>query len=94
MILAHQFFSRILADGAELVIHIGDSSLHVSSGHDGVLVQSKLLIGKFLEHLLCCPFGFPALRDLLLQPPIHHLQARQRQCFRRQGDESPSCNYG
>ena len=50
-ILTNQFIARILADGAELVVHIGDRAVHVSCSHDSVLVESKLLIGKILEDL-------------------------------------------
>ncbi len=45
VVLAQEFLARIFADGAELVVHVGDGSLHVSGGDDGVLVEGELLIG-------------------------------------------------
>jgi hypothetical protein len=50
MVLADQFLARILADGAELIVHVGDGPLHVGGGDDGVLVQRKLLVGQILKH--------------------------------------------
>ncbi len=51
VIVADQLFARILADGAELFVYIGDGALHIGDGHDRVLVQSELLVGEFFEHL-------------------------------------------
>ena len=53
VILADQFLFGILTDGAELVVHISDGALNVGHGHDGVLIESELLIGQFLEQRRC-----------------------------------------
>ena len=45
MILAEQLIAGVFADGAELVVDVGDGSPHVGGGDDGVLIQSKFLIG-------------------------------------------------
>src|ERR1700691_221438 len=44
MILANQLLLRVLADGAKLTIRVGYGALVVSHFHNGVLVQSKLLV--------------------------------------------------
>src|SRR5260370_1255514 len=48
MVLAQQFLARVFADGAELVVYVGDGSLHVGGGNNGMLVEGELLIGQFL----------------------------------------------
>ncbi len=52
MVLAQQLIPRVLADGAELVVYIGDGSLHVSRGDNSVLVESVFL---FAQRLLGVP---------------------------------------
>jgi hypothetical protein len=49
MILADEFILGIFADGAELIVHVGNRALDVRYRHDGVLIESKLLISQFLE---------------------------------------------
>jgi hypothetical protein len=73
VVLAHEFLSRILADGAKLVIHIRDGPLNVCGGDDGMLVESKLLIGQFLE---CELAGTETLPQCLLCPfPLGDIRA-------------------
>src|SRR5580704_6506167 len=71
MILANQFILRILTDGAELIVHIRDGALDVGNRHDGMLIQSELLIGELFERsfagsetFLHGLFGLLALRDI------------------------------
>src|SRR5579864_4634267 len=44
MILANQFLPGVLADGAKLVVHVGNRALDVSHGDDRMLIEGKLLI--------------------------------------------------
>ena len=44
MILSEQFLAGILADRAEPVVGVGDPALAVGDGHDGMLVEGKLLV--------------------------------------------------
>jgi hypothetical protein len=54
-----------LTDGTELVVDVSDRPLDVGDGHDGVLVQSELLIGQFFERSLA---GGEAFLHALLGP--------------------------
>ena len=47
VILPKQFLAGILGDGAELVVDVGDFSLRISDGDDGVLVERGLQFGQF-----------------------------------------------
>jgi len=49
VILAEQFRARVFGDRAELVVDIGDFSLRVGDGNNGVLVESGLEICNFFE---------------------------------------------
>ena len=60
MILADQFLLGILADGAELVVHVSNRALDVGHRHDGVLIQSELLVGQFPERIVRWWRGFPS----------------------------------
>ena len=44
MILADQFALGILTDGTELFVHVGNCALNVSDRHNGVLIQSELVV--------------------------------------------------
>src|SRR5258707_15537844 len=74
MILADQFVLGILTDGTELLVDISNRALDVGDRYDGVLIESKLLIGQLFEHRLACSqiffhsfFGSLPLNDLGLQ---------------------------
>jgi len=69
VILADQFILGILADGAEFIVHVRNSALDIGHRHDGVLIQSELLVGQFFpglvagdqffsQRLLCSPTLF------------------------------------
>ena len=47
VVLANQFLSGVLADGAEFVVHIGDRAPDVGHRHDGVLIEGELLVKHF-----------------------------------------------
>jgi hypothetical protein len=71
VIPADQFILGILTDVAELVVDISDRALDVGDRHDGVPIQSELLIGQFLQRLLAgggalfqCLFRQSALGDI------------------------------
>ena len=49
MILAEQFLARVFRDRAELVVHVGDLSLRVGDGDDGVLVERRLHVVQFAQ---------------------------------------------
>src|ERR1039458_7968017 len=49
VILADQFILGILAYGAELIVDVSNSALDVGHRHDGVLIQSELLIVQLFE---------------------------------------------
>ena len=72
VILADQFLLRIMTDGTELIVHISNRALDVGHRHDGVLVESELLVGQFLERPLAGNkaflqglFGSLAFRDIV-----------------------------
>src|SRR2546425_450788 len=49
VILADQFGSGVLTDGAKLVVHVGNRALNISDGDDRMLIEGKLLIGQLLQ---------------------------------------------
>src|SRR6266403_4736011 len=65
VILADQLLLGILTDGAELLVHISNRALDISHRHDGVLIESKFLIGQLFERSLA---GNQALFHRLLRP--------------------------
>src|SRR6266478_4355760 len=74
VILADQLVLGILTDGTELIVDISNRALDVGDRYDGVLIESKLLIGQLLERSLACSqilfesfFGLLPLNDLRLQ---------------------------
>jgi hypothetical protein len=58
VILADQFILGILADGAELVVHVSNCALDVGHSHDSVLIQGELLVGQFFVPILAESAGF------------------------------------
>ena len=61
-----------MTDGTELIVHISNRALDVGHRHDGVLVESELLVGQFLERPLAGNkaflqglFGSLAFRDIV-----------------------------
>ena len=52
VILADQFVLGVLTDGAEFLIDVGNRALHVGHRHDGVLIESELLVGQFFDGIL------------------------------------------
>src|SRR6266404_3978408 len=71
VILADQFILRIMTDGTELIVHVSDRALDVGHRHDGVLIESELLVGQVLERTLAGNqaffqgfFGSLAFRDI------------------------------
>ena len=48
VILPNQFLAGIPADGAELVIDVGDRALDVGDRHNGVLIEGKFLVSQDL----------------------------------------------
>ena len=52
VVLPDQLLARVLADGAEFVVHIRNRALHIGYRHDGVLIESKFLVGQLLERIL------------------------------------------
>ena len=49
VVLAQQFFSRILRDRTELVVHERDPAARIGDGHDGVHVECGPQLGDLLE---------------------------------------------
>src|SRR5689334_8953281 len=47
VILSEQFLPRIFGNRAKLVVNVGDFSLRVGDGHDGMLVQSRFQFAEF-----------------------------------------------
>ena len=52
MILPDQFLTGVFGDGAELVVDVGDATLGIGDGHDGVLVEGRLLGMDLAEELV------------------------------------------
>ena len=55
VIVANQFFARVLRDVAELVVDVGDAADRIRGRHDGVRIQPR-------QHLLQHALGFHARR--------------------------------
>src|SRR5258707_11837769 len=65
VVLTDQLVFGKFADAAELVVNIGNRALDVGHGHDGVLVESELLIGQVFEGSLA---GGQAFSQGLFRP--------------------------
>ena len=84
MVLSQQFVPRVFADVAKLIIYVGDGSLNVGRGHDGVLIEREFLVGQLLERFFARGETFfdrvlrpLALRDLRPQRRVTFLNLRQ-----------------
>ena len=53
VIATNEFVARVLADGAELVVYIGNGALDIGDRHDGMLVKGEFLVRQFFE----CPLS-------------------------------------
>ncbi len=49
MILPQQLFTGVFGDGAELVVDVGDFSLRIGDGDDGMFVKRGFQVADFLE---------------------------------------------
>ena len=47
VVLPQKLFARVVADGAKLVVDIGNGAPHIGHGNDGVLIQCKFLVSEF-----------------------------------------------
>ena len=81
VVLAQKFVARVFADGAELVIDVGDGTLHVGGGDDRVLVESVFLLPQFLLGIAARPIGERTLGRFGSCAP-----AKRRWGQRRDGD--------
>src|ERR1700730_12161413 len=79
MILTDQFILRILTDAAELVVHVGDDALDIGHRHNGVLIQSELLVRQFLKRNLASREAVPyrSLRPFALGDVAYNLRSTQ-----------------
>ena len=81
VILAQQFFPRILGDGAELVVHISDFPPGIRDGDNRVLIERRLQIVDFFQRslqLFLRPLAFGDVGDDAQKTGDHARAIRQR----------------
>jgi hypothetical protein len=52
VVLTHKFATAVAADAAKIVIDADDAPLHVSSGHDRMLIQSIALVKELVVQVV------------------------------------------